>query len=510
MRMTHDTLARENQSPSLLLLVVALGAVAYTLLFRGEATGVNLSLLALLLLGGGWFFLPAMRRSRPAQASAAGTLLAAVMVVYNDSSLARWAFILSWLTWLGFAHHERAWNHLIALTQGLIHFFFSPLKALQTFRLALGRLPGMRRLGYRLRLAIIPLAIVALFFVVYVAANADFARLSARFVDRVVALFSFELDWELAGYLIFGTMLFGAVVLPLGRSLEWTGSPFAERLERRRPQSPRHFPLAGLREEYQIALWTLAGLNLLLLCVNLVDVRHVWFAFDPEQVPNLKQYVHAGTGLLIVALLMAMAVLLWIFRGNLNFYPDGGLLRKMAYFWLAQNAVLALSTGLRTLRYIHWHGLAYKRLAVLVFLALVLFGLWSFYRKIRLRKTVAWLMHRNGWAFYWVVIACTLINWDVWITQYNLTTRTRGPIDVAFLLHTVSDKNYHVLRQHEARLAEVAAWPEVTPDEIARALDKKRQRIIDRARHSWLSWNRPWWTNWTYIQRHEPESIPLE
>jgi hypothetical protein len=55
--------------------------------------------------------------------------------------------------------------------------------------------------------------------------------------------------------------------------------------------------------------------------------------------------VHEGTYLLILCILMAMGVLLWFFRGNLNFLPDNERLRWLAHLWLAQNAMLALSVG---------------------------------------------------------------------------------------------------------------------------------------------------------------------
>ena len=50
------------------------------------------------------------------------------------------------------------------------------------------------------------------------------------------------------------------------------------------------------------------------------------------------------------------------------------MLRTLALLWVAQNFILGFSVFLRNMHYIDFHRLPSKRIAVKVFLALVMFG----------------------------------------------------------------------------------------------------------------------------------------
>src|SRR4029078_3225426 len=130
-------------------------------------------------------------------------------------------------------------------------------------------------------------------------------------------------------------------------------------------------------------------------CSNCVDITYVWFGFTYNNDINLSEYVHEGTGLLIFSILLAMVLLLFFFRGNLNFYKQNKWLRAGAYAWLLQNSILAVSVLFRDYYYIQHYGLAYKRIGVLIFLAMVLMGLITVFIKIQKRKTAYYLLRVN-------------------------------------------------------------------------------------------------------------------
>ena len=130
----------------------------------------------------------------------------------------------------------------------------------------------------------------------------------------------------------------------------------------------------------------------------------------------MKIYVHEGTYLLILAILLAMGIILVLFRKNINFIPNNDKLRKLAYFWLAQNVILAFSVGMRNFRYIEFCGLAYKRIGVFIFLILTFYGLKTMHEKISEKKTLHHVIHKNAWVLYLTLIAASCINWDVFIT----------------------------------------------------------------------------------------------
>lgn len=69
----------------------------------------------------------------------------------------------------------------------------------------------------------------------------------------------------------------------------------------------------ALRNENMTAIISLVLLNVLLLCINCVDITYVWFGFTYNNDINLSEYVHEGTGLLIFSILLAMVLLLFSF-----------------------------------------------------------------------------------------------------------------------------------------------------------------------------------------------------
>ena len=119
----------------------------------------------------------------------------------------------------------------------------------------------------------------------------------------------------------------------------------------------------------------------------------------------------------------------------------------MAYGWISQNGLLAISVGIRNYHYIDYHGLAYKRIGVIFFLALTLFGLGSLFVKIANKKSGYFLWRTNAWAVYGVMVLLALFNWDGIITKHNLNHNTDKDIDIPFLL-TLSDKVLPELHEH--------------------------------------------------------------
>jgi len=189
-----------------------------------------------------------------------------------------------------------------------------------------------------------------------------------------------------------------------------------------------------LRKEFIAAAAVFGLVNVLLFVVNAIDVRWLWFGFVPAKGFNLAQFVHEGTYVLIFSILLAMGIVLWFFRRNLNFYAPGlPWLRWGATVWVLQNAVLAISVGLRNYYYILNCGVAYKRVGVYFFLLLTLFGLATVLLKVWQRRSAYSLIRLNSLAVYAVMLLLAAGNWEVWIARYDLQPRFQT-MDIGFLL----------------------------------------------------------------------------
>lgn len=112
-----------------------------------------------------------------------------------------------------------------------------------------------------------------------------------------------------------------------------------------------------------------------------------------------------------------------------------------------QNFILLISVAIRTLRYVDAYGLAYKRIGVLFFLVATLIGLASLIIKVQKRKNFFYILKVNSLSFAMIFFATALVNWDQFITNYNLSRYTQGKfVDPDFLLE-MSDKTLPSLIQ---------------------------------------------------------------
>jgi hypothetical protein len=188
-------------------------------------------------------------------------------------------------------------------------------------------------------------------------------------------------------------------------------------------------------------------LNVLLVVVNATDIWYVWFKFDFQSHRDLSQFVHEGTYLLIYSILLSMALVVFFFKGNLNFIKQSPTLKGWAFAWMVQNMVLTISVGFRNYYYIEYYALAYKRMGVVVFLLLVLIGLITILIKLKRNCSGYFLLRVNGWCMYVVFVFLSLIPWDQWILLYNLNAKHKAGFDVLFI-DQLSDKTLPIVYSH--------------------------------------------------------------
>src|SRR5690606_12977260 len=106
--------------------------------------------------------------------------------------------------------------------------------------------------------------------------------------------------------------------------------------------------------EYRSAVLLFFGLNGLLAFLNFMDIYWVWFNFKWEG-QFLKDFVHQGTYMLILSIVISIGLVIYYFRRNLNFFQRNRRLKYLTYLWLGQNALLAVSVFIRNGYYISYY-----------------------------------------------------------------------------------------------------------------------------------------------------------
>lgn len=476
----------KNTKFSNLLVLVAL--IAYHFLFWQEQMGLNALLFAVLLIGFSIVLKIDDGFSKAATMSMVMTFLTALFVVWHNSDLSKVVHLLSAVTTIGFVHRHDLEHIGYAFVSGILGSFYMPLHRLQQIGSLEQLYAKIRPVWLYARFAFIPIFFVSVFYVLYAVANPKFAELSADFVNYSgEVLFSpFEhISWWWLGFIGVGLVVSGGVVwTPVQEWFKENQAAHRDILLRQRHRVEHHlsFGMLALKNEYRIAVMVVCSLNVLLFIVNSIDIRYLWLDFSEHTSAHLSQFVHEGTYLLIVSILLAMAVVIYFFRNNLNFYKNNKILRVATYLWIVQNAMLVLSVGVRNFKYIDSYGLTYRRIGVMVFLLMTLFGLLTMYFKVRDIKSFYYLIKTNAWALYIAMTVMCFVNWDVLITRYNLTAEVKR-IDLKFLLEEVSDKNLFLLYEHEDFIQKNISMADY-------AINKKRLSFQQRqVQISWASWN---------------------
>ena len=457
--------------PTLILAVLA----AY--LFFPPGFGLNLFLFDAVLILSLLAWQPEAGRRPFVQAGILLTLATAVSTVIVGSKVSLVAHHLSLLLLTGYVNRREMRFVWYALILGFTTAIASPLTAGRAL-LGGGASRGVWRGSRRwLMPAAVALLVSLPFFLLYSTGELRFLALIDRITTTLFAGWNADL-LRIILLVAVGGSVAAMLLLPAPfHVFSLTESNQPDALRRERHRSPR-LRYASLRSRIRTSLIVLICLNLLLALFHLSDLRFLWLATEPATAAELSRYVHAGTSNLLVSLLLAMAVVMVIFRGNFNFFRGAGPLRRLTYLWLAQNAVLVFSVAIRNVRYIVEYGLTHRRILVAFGLLLILTGLYSLYRKVRFQRSLRYLLQVNGLALWIFVVAAGAVNWSVVITRFNLTYPD-DRIDWTYLTKDLYPDNEFLLRREARRVP--GSFP---------GGPTEREPSAD-----WRTWNYPTWRN---------------
>ncbi|WKN44771.1 DUF4153 domain-containing protein [Tunicatimonas pelagia] len=404
-------------------------------LFYGQGAGLNFLLYSLVFVAISFVLYPELRQSASGWFITAGYLLTAVGVVWHHSWLAILLYLFSFIALAGFCAYPRT-SLGIALPNGFYAAGLSFWRREWLNRKAKqqGSLTPARVMSW-----LVPVFITTLFLMLYIGGSPAFAALFTQTEIEVIS-FGRIVFTLVSAYLLLG------IFYPTGiQSLIQLDQRIPNLLLRhRQAQKQRAFNTIGLKYEYRSGWLLFILLNGLLLLFNGVDTYHLWTGKLPQGV-TYSEYVHQGVNALIISIILAISIVMYFFRGNLNFYHRSRRLKLVAYAWVAQNVFLVLATAYKNSLYIDAYGLTQKRIGVYVYLLMTLVGLFFTYVKVREIRTNAFLLRYTSWAFYAILAGLTLFNWPRFITKYNLTNLPAEQIDFQYLSY-ISDHNLDLLQ----------------------------------------------------------------
>ena len=202
--------------------------------------------------------------------------------------------------------------------------------------------------------------------------------------------------------------------------------------------SEKKYPKAFWNEK-NAALALFSVLNIMVLVINLLDINFLYLGMGlPEGITH-SQFIHEGVGNLMLSIFLAVGIILYFFRGHLNFGKENQFLRVLLYIWIAQNMMMICSTLLRNFHYIEEYNLTYKRIGVYYYLFVVLAGLFTVFLKLYQQRSNWYLFRINSIILYVILVLSAGVDWDLLISKYNIRHESSmAKLDKSYLINLSS------------------------------------------------------------------------
>jgi Domain of unknown function (DUF4173) len=480
------------------LSIIFISSVIFTLLFYNNALGLNLLFYEVAV----FVVLFLTKQFRPGNINGYTiSVLYFISAFGTVVSHSLFAYVINFIlfgVFIGYTSYPYARSFITSLNIAIVN----TLNAQTAFvrHLAQERLKGGSFFGFiwQLRITAIPLIIITVFVLLYKLSNPIFSNLvntTLNYINECFYNLFYNIDVDIIGVFCAGLVINIFIWFNIGnnRLIDIDKNAPVVLLRQRVKNVFKGVPTA-LKNEYKAAVFLLATLNIVILILNIIDIKWIWFRSTWEK-HYLMQFVHEGTYLLILSILISVAIVLYYFRRNLNFYSNNKWLKVLSYIWLAQNGVMVLSVAIRNYRYIEYFALAYKRIGVFVFLLLVLYGLYTVLLKVKYRKTAFYLFTTNAKALLIVLVLASVLNWDVLIAKYNFSHADKASIHLNFMV-SLSDNALHELDRPLEEVERMNIFDKgeyryyLNPEEYCNNVYYRKLRFkVKWEKKNWLEWN---------------------
>lgn len=426
------------------IIYFAITVLLFVVVFYQNDIGINLSLWAIITAILSFYGFMKKSRVRDFWIALIGTLIFAFSFAWYRDLASFLGIIISmhWLAMIGFDPKQKMLKALILVPLN----YLMMLPNLSGLKFSISKKQTNRKVQNLIAYALIPMAITALFVLVYAMAS----KTLTEFFTSLNFNFDFSLLNMIALMIIGSVLMFGFWFFKLPKN--WQAVTY-ETPEDFKPHNLNDSPEAELtRKSGEI---TFIMLNVVLLIFSVIYGYENFFKVD--EISSISQNVHERVYAVIASIVMAIALIMFFFRSRFNFDPKNSLLKNLTFSWILLNAILVFIALIKNGQYVSMLGLTEKRLGVYAFLILSLLGLFFTYRKLKFVKTNWFLLHRMSKSFYFTLIVIAVFNWSWIITFFNIET---GKIEGDPEYHKSLPHNYLIYKNYSEQKGEKFVVPE--------------------------------------------------
>jgi len=401
-------------------LILWISALAFSTLFYKQDLGINMFIFAIIAVVTVFFARKEVFKRTDMRIATLIYLMTSLFVFTNHSAL---AIFMSFITFIVFAGTISGTKNAIYIQGisglyqsllGALHYYMSPKKERKAAT------PQKKRdYGFILLCVLLVTGLPIIFASLYSQINPIFEKWIA-----VIDLSFINISWLLMTGM--GYVLLNNITAPASLQM-LTDADSALRQDMTEVSiSETQEPV--LHKEQLLGSLVIGVLNALILFFLVVDI---WYVTNTplRHAPELSKTVHEGVGALIASIVIAITLIIILFRGSLNFYKNSHRLRILTYIWIILNIILVLVTFFKNYIYITDFGLTYKRIGVLIYLTLCVAGLITTYLKVAYRKNIYYLIRFNARIVFMVIVLMSSFSWSREITRYNLSQVARPDLN---------------------------------------------------------------------------------
>lgn len=446
-----------------------IGALLFSTLFYNQNIGLNLSLFSLLTIIILAIYNPKSFKQKSTLAYTFIYIITAVSVFLFQSKLSIISNCIAFITLIGHVSEHQSSiyvNWLNGIYTSIAGFFHKALHK----KISEDTLKEKKNIDYLhlVKIIGIPLMVLLIFIGLYSHGNPLFqnfiSKINFNFINPKWILFS-----ALGYFLLFNISTplqvnpATASDLKIGNALKINAIISEE----------------NLKKENQLALILMVMLNVLIVIFLCTDIAYL-IQIKNLSAADLSNQVHSGIYALIASIIMAIAIILYFFRGDLNFYKNNNAIKSLTYTWITLNLILIFTIIIKNHQYISSFGFTYKRIGVYVYLLLTLIGLLTTAKKVYNIKNLWYLFRVNSQIAFAILIFSCAFNWDALITRYNLNYAATTDFDY---LINLSNNNTFILKNYSDNIH----------------LKGKPERLVNKKHNEYtLLLNEKNWQEWSF------------
>ncbi|WP_324023564.1 DUF4173 domain-containing protein [Maribacter sp. BPC-D8] len=391
-----------------------LSALAFSLLFYSKSFGLNLFLISILVV----VLVSTLKETRTMSWGYALTyIITSIFILINPTGFTIFVHFMALMIFVGKSISSKTslyLSWLLGFTNLLVASIANFIQRQNSVEEKDVKKETSPKLLNRLKGGFFAGVLLILFAMLYKNANPVFENL----VDQISFDF-ISFPW------VFFTFLGYIIFLNILRPLDAQELIAVDASQKNELETPTEIEIIGqkkqLESEHTLGSFIFIALNFLLVFFLVTDGIYL---FQKTDISNAEYSasVHQGVYALMFSIVLAIILILYFFRGNLNFYKENTQIKTLTYVWISLNIILIVFTSYKNFTYVEALGLTYKRIGVFVYLLLTLTGLITVYIKVAEVKSFVYLVRTNIATVFAFLVLSAAVPWDKTITYFNLST----------------------------------------------------------------------------------------